>query len=254
MKELVSIIIPSFNKQDFIGECVQSVVDQVYENWELIIIDDASTDLTKNVLNEFDKNIKIKTIYLKKNKGPSFCRNLGVREANGTYVAFLDADDFWTKDKLVDQINFMKNNDYKFTFSDYFTFKGKKTNEIIRKTNITDYFDYQSFMKNSSINTSSMIIKKTILGTTRFKNLRLLEDYVFKCDLLKKGHIAYKLNKCSVSYRLFPDSRSSSKIKNLIHLWKINKNFNKLNFLSNLSSLIGITFNSIKKYGYKKYF
>jgi len=250
MISALTIIIPSYNKKNYITECINSVINQTYEDWRLIIIDDCSTDGSQEVLKKFNTNKKIKIIFLKKNKGPSFCRNLGIRLSFSKYIGFLDADDFWEENKLEDQIKFMKEKTINFSFTDYYTLK---SNDLIKKTNIINEFNYFSFIKNSSINTSTMILEKSIIGCTKFKRLNLLEDYIFKCEILKKGNTAKKINICSTAYRLNDSNRSSDKLKNLIYLWNVNKKYNNLNFLDNLFSVLGIIINSFKKYGLKKY-
>ena len=96
-----------------------------------------------------------------------------------------------------------------------------------------------------------MILTRKIISTKKFKKLKLLEDYLFKCDILKKNIIAFKINESLAFYRILPSNRSSNKMMNLYWLWKINNNFNKLNILENLISILGITINSLKKYGVK---
>ena len=96
-----------------------------------------------------------------------------------------------------------------------------------------------------------MIISRSILGSHRFIKVKLLEDYLFKCKLLRNGNLAKKLNESLATYRILNKSRSSTRIKNLYWLWHINKNYNKFNFFKNLVSVIFISINSIKKYGLK---
>ena len=114
-----------------------------------------------------------------------------------------------------------------------------------------NYFDFESFTKNSSINTTTMIIKRSILKNLKFKKIKLMEDYLFKCRLLRNGNSAQKLNESLATYRILNKSRSSMRLKNLYWLWYINKNYNKFNFFKNLISVIFISINSIKKYGIK---
>jgi len=250
MTSEVTVIIPSFNKKPYISECIKSVINQTYKNWNLIILDDCSNDGTQEFLNQLETNKKVEVILLKKNKGPSFCRNLGLRLTKSKYVAFLDADDFWDSNKLEDQINFMKKENFDFTYTDYYSIRD---NILIKKTNLPSKLNYREFIKNSSINTCTMIIKRALIGTLKFKKLELLEDYIFKCEILKKNVIANKFNFCDTAYRLTDDNRSSNKIKNLLFLWKLNKKFNNLNFFENLISVLSISLNSLKKYGLQKY-
>ena len=96
-----------------------------------------------------------------------------------------------------------------------------------------------------------MVIRRSILGTHRFKKIRLMEDYLFKCQLMKKNNVARKLKENLATYRILTVSRSSQRIRNIFWLWHINKNYNDLNFFKNLLSIICISINSIKKYGFK---
>ena len=96
-----------------------------------------------------------------------------------------------------------------------------------------------------------MIIKRSIIGNLRFRKIKLMEDYLFKCQLLKNNNIATKLNKDLADYRILNKSRSSQRFKNIFWLWHINKNHNKLSFFENLISILCISINSIKKYGFK---
>ena len=128
--ENVDIIIPNYNKGIYLKDCVSSVINQTYKNWFLYIIDDCSTDNSLQILDSFKKNDNIKIVKLNKNKGPSFCRNLGIRISKSKYISFLDSDDYWTDNKLQDQIYFMTKNKYNFTYTDYITIFESKNNPI----------------------------------------------------------------------------------------------------------------------------
>ena len=250
-KPTVDVILPNYNKAQFLEEAINSVINQTYKNWHLFIIDDHSTDNSIKIIKNLQNLKNMTVIKLNKNKGPSFCRNFAMRISKGKYVSFIDSDDSWDNNKLEKQINFMEKNNLKFTYTDYTSFidkNGKK--EKIKKTSIKEYFDFKSFIKNSSINTTTMIISRSILGSHRFKKIKLCEDYLFKCELLKKND-ANKLNENLAYYRISKSSRSSKRLKNIYWLWNINKNYNKLNFVQNLISIFFISINSLKKYGFK---
>ena len=248
----VDVIITNFNKAKFLEECINSVIHQTYKNWKLYIIDDSSSDDSLKIINKFSKLENINIIKLSKNKGPSFCRNYGMRVSKSKYISFLDSDDKWTSEKLSKQIDFMEKNNYYFTYTDYTPFFEKnKKKKFKKRTFIKSFFDYDAFIKNSSINTTTMIIARSILGTQRFKKLTILEDYLFKCELLKKNFIAKKLNEDLAFYRILDRSRSSRRFKNVFWLWYINKRYNKLNIIKNIFSIFCISINSIKKYGIK---
>ena len=119
MDELVSIIMPSYNTAKFISETIESVLEQTYTNWELIIVDDCSTDNTDEVVKSFLSDNRIKYIKNEKNSGAAVSRNRALREAKGKWIAFLDSDDLWLPVKLEKQIAFMKENDYHFSYTNY---------------------------------------------------------------------------------------------------------------------------------------
>ena len=148
----------------------------------------------------------------------------------------------------------MKKNNYLFSYTDYRTFldkEGKKN--FLGKTNILKSFDFKKFTKNSSINTSTMIINRKIIKNVKFRNLKKLEDYIFKCEIFKKNKKlrAFKYSNTTALYRIVKSARSNSKLKNIYYLWKYNNLFNKFNFLENIYSVALISFNSFKKYGLK---
>ena len=251
-KFIVDVILPNYNKFNFLEEAINSVLNQTFKNWKLYIIDDASKDKSFSIIEKFSKQRNITVIKLKKNMGPSFCRNYAIRISSSKYISFIDSDDTWEKTKLEKQIYFMENENLDFSYTDYTPFFEKKGKRIFKKrTYLRDTFNFNSFIKNSSINTTTMIIKRSILGNLRFKKIKIMEDYLFKCRLLKKNYIAKKLNENLATYRILDESRSSKRIKNIFSLWSINKNYNKLNFFENCMSVISISINSIKKYGIK---
>ena len=248
----VDIILPNYNKGKFIEEAINSAINQTYKNWNLYIIDDHSSDNSGEIIDKFSHLKNVTIIKLYKNKGPSFCRNYAMRISKSKYISFIDSDDSWLSDKLEKQITFMEKHNLSFTYTDYTPFFenfGKK--KIKKKTFLKDHFNYRTFIRNSSINTTTMIIARSILGSHRFRKIKLLEDYLFKCKLLKGNNIAKKLDENLAFYRILNKSRSSQRLKNVYWLWHVNKNFNKLNFFDNIISTFFISINSIKKYGIK---
>ena len=248
----VDVIMPNYNKATFIEKAINSVIFQTYKNWRLYIIDDYSSDNSISIIDKFSKLKNISIIKLYKNKGPSFCRNYGIRISDSKYISFIDADDYWDKTKLEKQIYFMEKDGLNFTYTDCILHFQKNEKKSFYKKSVKNSFDYRSFIKNSSINSSSMIISRPILGTTRFKNVRS-EDYLFKCDLLKKNNVAKKLDSYLVYYRIVNKSRSTQKLKNIYWLWYINKHFNKLSYYENLMSVFFNIVNYFIKYGLKRF-
>ena len=247
----IDIIMPTYNKVNYLDDSIKSIIYQSLKNWNLYIIDDNSTDDSLKIINKYSELKNINIIKLKKNKGPSFCRNFGMRLSKSKYISFIDSDDTWDPKKLEKQIRFMEDNNFDFTYTDYTPFFERDGIKKIKKsTSLVESFNFETFIRNSSINTTTMIISRSILKTHRFKKIKLLEDYVFKCGLLINNK-AIKLNENLATYRILNQSRSSQRIRNIYWLWKVNKKFNKLNFLENVLSIFSISLNSIKKYGIK---
>ena len=245
----IDIIIPNYNKAKYLNQCLDSIISQTYKNWKVYLIDDNSKDNSMEIIQKYQNFDNINFFHLKNNKGPSFCRNYGIEKSSSEFLAFMDSDDFWPKEKLEKQINHMIKNNYNFTYTDFnFFFNDNENKASVAKLPL--FFDYKNFIFHSSMSTSSIIISRKSLGDTRFKQVNH-EDYLFKCDVLRKGEIAFKAKDTYVYYRINNNNRSSNKLKNLFSLWNINNNQNKLNFFTNLKSILLISFNSLKKYGWK---
>ena len=245
-KTEVDIILPNFNSSRFIDKTIQSVINQSFKNWKLIIVDDSSDEKTKKKLKKYNLLKKVKVIWLKKNRGAAFCRNLAIKNSKSELIAFLDSDDIWTRNKLKLQIGFMKKNNYEFSYTNYKTFGLKE-----REVKVPPIFSYRKFIHNTSIATSTMIVRRKISRGVKFTDTRVCEDYFYKCSILKKIKYAYCLNKFLTRYQIRNDSLQSNNFKNLYWIWFINKKYNQLNFLKNLISVMLISFNSFKRYGLK---
>ena len=243
----IDIILPNFNSSDYIRETIKSIIDQTFKNWKLIIVDDCSDKKTRTILKKFSKNKRIKIYWLKKNKGAGYCRNYALKKSKSPYLAFIDSDDIWKKDKLETQLRFMENNNYLFTYTNYETF-GKK----IKFISPAKEYDFNKFVNDTSICTSTMIIKRNILKNVEFINSEICEDYFFKCKILKICN-AYCLDDYLTKYRIRKNSLQSSSLKNFYWIWKINRDYNKFNFLENFFSLFFISINSLRKYGFKSF-
>ena len=248
----VDVILPNYNKAEFLEESINSVISQSYKNWKLFIIDDGSKDSSKDIIFKYAKNKNIKVLFLKKNKGVAFCRNLGIRLSNSKYIAFIDSDDFWNKNKLSEQIFFMEESNYEFTYTNYTPFISKNKEKIFKRTVFSpNSFNFHEFIHDTSIGMSSIIIKRSAIGNVRFKKFKICEDYFFKCEILKKNILAKKFDQNTMFYRISKNSLQSNKLRNLYWVWYINKRYNKLSLFQNLKSLLYIIISSIKKYGIK---
>ncbi len=246
----VEIVLPNYNSEKYLADTVDSIINQTFKNWKLTIVDGNSNIATQEILKTYMKHPNINIIRLKRNKKAGFCRNLAIRKSKSDYIAFIDSDDIWDKEKLSKQLDFMVKNKHHFTYTNYQPFKSERNIKLL-EIKPPKYFDFKNFTRNTSIATSTMIIKKSAIGNVRFSNTKICEDYFFKCQILKKVNYAYCLPENLMKYRIRSDSLQSNKIRNLYWIWYINKNYIKMNLINNLLSIICISINSIKKYGFK---
>ena len=247
IKSEIDIILPIYNSEKYIDETINSIFLQSFKNWKLIMVDDASNLATKKKILKYRNNKKIKIYFLPKNKGAAYCRNLAIKKAKSKYLAFIDSDDKWSKNKLKMQLDFMKKNKFDFTYTYYKSF-GLANKKIIPKKRYT----FSTFIKDTSIATSTMMIKRNIVKNIFFTNTEVCEDYFFKCRLLKKVGFAEAVKRYLTFYRVRKGSLQSNRFRNIFWIWKINNYYNKLSLLQNMVSILSISINSIKKYGFKQ--
>ena len=199
---LVTVITPLFNAQDFIGETIESVLDQTYQNWEMIIVDDCSTDNSRDIVKKYEaKESRIKLIELEKNfGGPARPRNVGLDISKGDYLAFLDADDVWLKNKLQVQINEMLVNNLDFTSTDSKFIDDNSIDTIINKHKIVIFFKkikrkatLSDVIKGSFISTSSAIVSKNFISKfDENKDFIGVEDMYLWMKILNEKNVRYK--------------------------------------------------------------
>lgn len=228
-KTLVSIIMPAYNSADFIEIAIDSVIAQTYETWELIVVDDCSTDKTgaivkKKMLNE----PRIRYHRLIANSGAAIARNAAVDMANGKYMAFLDSDDIWFPEKLSKQISFMEQNGYTFTCTSYTKIdeRGNYLNRTIRPRMKRDYY---GVLKTCPGN-STVIYDSEKLGKYKIPHIKKRNDYLMWLQIIKKAKYLYGLNKPLGSHRVRADSISSNKISLVFYHWKIFREMEQLSF------------------------
>ena len=209
---LVSIIMPSWNTGRFIAETIQSVIDQTYPNWELLIVDDCSTDNTDAVVTSF-KDDRIKYLHNEKNSGAALTRNRAMREARGEWIAFLDSDDLWMPEKLEHQIDFMKKNGYCLSYTEY-----EKIDEESKPLNIyvsgPDKVDKHKIYNYDYIGQLTMMYNAKEFGLIQIKDIKKNNDYAIRLQLYKKPETcAYLLKENLAKYRVRKVSISHDKFR-----------------------------------------
>ncbi|WP_416445589.1 glycosyltransferase family 2 protein [Leeuwenhoekiella sp. A16] len=230
-KPLVSVITPLYNGATFLKDAVQSVLAQSYENWELIIIDDASTDesyLVAQALAESDNRITVKK--LSENLGAGNARNQGLAVAKGDYIAFLDADDIWKFSKLEKQIKFMKEHDALICYSDY-DFIAEDGTSLHRKIEALPKIDFTKLLKANYIGNLTAIYNASVLGKEYFSDLRVRQDWGMWLKLIQKAGYAYGISESLATYRVRKGSISANKWNMLKYNFKVYNEVLNFSFL-----------------------
>ncbi|SCI45052.1 glycosyltransferase family 2 protein [Romboutsia sp. 1001713B170207_170306_H8] len=227
---LVSIITPSYNCKRYIQDTIESVIHQTYKNWELIIVDDCSSDNTCEIIEKYaydDKRIRL--IKSKQNSGAAISRNIALSNAKGRFIAYLDADDLWYPQKLEIQINFMLRNNYGFSCASYEVIdnegkpKGKNV-YMIKKV------DYRGFLTNNLLQTVGIMIDTKIVDRKFLimPNMLRRQDAATWLQILKAGNECYGLNEILAKYRRTEGSLSSDKKKAIKGVWYLYRDIEHL--------------------------
>lgn len=246
--ELVSIIMPTYNVGALVIETVSTVIEQSYTNWELLVVDDCSTDNTRELLANLAKqDPRIKCLFSEKNVGAGGSRNIGLSKAQGKYIAFLDSDDLWLPDKLESQIAFMKENSAPICHTS-FSFIDENGHPRKGAVHVSPLVKLEDNLKNTEIGTSTAMIDRTIVGSDfRFSHLRARQDLKLWIELLGKGFTSYGLEKVLVKYRVRSGSVSSNKWKMLYVTFKVYMSTRQLSFTKRVYCYLNYVANAIKK-------
>jgi teichuronic acid biosynthesis glycosyltransferase TuaG len=220
VEDLVSIVMPLYNKQAFLAEAVESVIQQGYSGWELIIVDDGSRDGSLAIAQEYARTEpRIRVVSLTENRGVSHARNIGIAKARGRYLAFLDSDDLWISSKLSVQVKFMKDSSAAFSFSQFrqMTPKGK----FRASARVPRQVTYESLLRGGNpIGCLTVMLDRAKVGEISMPNIRH-EDYVTWLAILKRGHVAFGIKEDLAIYRISPLSVTGDKAQSAIWAWQV---------------------------------
>lgn len=244
--DIVSIVVPVYNAEKFLKDTINSVLEQTYKNWELLLINDCSKDDSKKIAKPFLSD-KIKWIDMQKNGGAALARNKGIDEAKGRYICFLDADDLWDKEKLEKQVNFMIEKDCEFSFTGYeFADENGKPNG--KKVYIPEKINYKQALKNTTIWTSTVMfdmnkLKKDNIYMPNVKS----EDTACWWKVLKKIDNAYGINEILSYYRRTEGTLSSNKFAAIKRIWNLYRNIEKLSLIYSIYCFCCYAFNAVRR-------
>jgi len=245
MGNLISIITPTYNCGQFIDETIKSVINQTYQNWEMIIVDDCSTDNTKEVVGRYlAKDSRIKYYILENNAGAAIARTKAMELAEGQYIAFLDSDDLWFKEKLGRQLSFMIENKYNFTCTAYEHINEQGT--LLNKTvNAKIKTDYNGVLLSCPVGNSSVMYNAKVLGKFVVPNIRKRNDDALWLQILKKEKYIYGMNDVLMRYRVRSNSISSNKLELIKYHWIL---YREIEYLSIMRSVFHICWWVFLKY------
>ncbi len=211
---------PAFNSEKFIRTSLDSVLSQTHRNFELIVIDDFSTDCTKDILNEYKVvDARIKVIYNSANKGVGFSRNCGVRESKGDFIAFIDSDDIWVEDKLEKSLELISSTNCDVVFSSYRIF----SNHIDIGFNfiVPEKIDLEEILKANVIGLSTVVGKRNVFVLNEFSTIWYQEDFQLWVRLLKQNYTFIGLKDVLVFYRNHNGGRSKKYFTVLVDRFRI---------------------------------
>jgi len=243
---LVSVIIPFYKKHQFLKSAIESILNQTYQHFEIIIVHDDPQDSNFKLVEEIKKlDQRILILRNKKNIGAGLSRNVGIDMSSGKYIAFLDADDIWYKDKLYSQINFMEKNNFEFSHTSYEIvdlFEKKISNRIAPPK-----LDYNQLVKSCDIGLSSVILEKKILKNFRFPSLKTKEDFVLWLLLTRSGIKIHSLPQILMKWRKTKNSLSDNFYQKITDGYKVYKYHLNYNFLLSIKSLFILSINFVLK-------
>ncbi|MGG3891250.1 glycosyltransferase family 2 protein [Metabacillus fastidiosus] len=248
-KSLVSIITPAYNASEFISETIDSVKAQTFSNWEMIIVDDCSSDHTREIVRKaVEKDKRIKLIELPQNGGPANARNVAINAAKGDFLAFLDSDDLWLPHKLERQLSFMEEHDIAFSYTMYQMMdqKGEKKVTLIH---VPPSIVYKDLLKNTIIGTLTVMLDKRKTGNIQlFPARNCSEDYGLWLSILAKGITAYGINEELALYRKCENSLSSNKLKSALKTWNTYRKIERLNIFASCWYFMNYSLRALKKH------
>lgn len=242
---LVSIITPTYNCGKYIKETIESVLDQTFSDWEMIIVDDFSTDNSADIAEEYSKvDERIILLRQEKNLGCAKARNRGLKVAKGKYISFLDGDDLLDKNYLQSQISFMKDNGPLITAS-YRRLAPNSVTEFI----VPSSSSYKRTLKGCALSCLTTMYDRSVIGDRFFnEEMRKNEDFAFWLGILKLGYEAKGNKEVLASYRILKTSKSHNKIKFIKHMWYVYRKVEKLNFFYSVHCLFHWALYGLKKY------
>ena len=233
MQDKVTVVTPVWNSEKYIEKTIRSVQDQTYTNWEMIIVDDCSTDCTVEIIEKIARSDnRIKVLQQSVNSGAAKARNRSVLEGQGRFIAYLDADDIWKPEKLEKQVKFMKDNELGFSCASYEVIDDEG-NSLNKYVHMLPKVDYIGFLTNNLLQTVNIMVDTNIINKKylMMPDIRRRQDAATWLQILKAGFECYGLDEILGEYRRTKASLSSNKVKAVRGVWNLYRNIEKLPLL-----------------------
>ena len=243
---LISIIIPFYKKKEFISRCLKSIHNQSYSNYEIILIYDDEDIKDFQYITSF-KKIYRKLLIIKnsKRRGAGEARNIGIKFAKGDYIAFLDSDDVWYRDKLKIQVTQMINNKWDISHTSY---KIINKNNIATNTRRARNLNFNNLIKSCDVGLSSVVMKKSLFNTkVKFPNLKTKEDYVLWLKIAKKGIVIQGISKNLMKWQKSDNSLSSKTLRKLFDGYSVYKMYMNFSMIKSFYLLLVLSINFLIK-------
>lgn len=253
--ELISIVIPVYNASPYLKDTIRTIEEQTYSNWEVIFVDDASTDESLQILQKFKaENLKngrrnrVEILSSTKNKGPAAARNAGIKATKGKYLVFLDADDVWDKNKLKKQLAFQKEKGCAFSFTGY-EFADETATRNGTVVHVPEKISYEEALKNTTISTITVMFDREKIP----EELLLMpencqrEDTATWWNILKHNYTAYGLDEPLSVYRRHAGSHSANKVKAVIGTWRMYREQEGLSIWKTVYYMVHYIYGAVKR-------
>ncbi|MCH5463838.1 glycosyltransferase family 2 protein [Levilactobacillus tujiorum] len=244
---LVSVIMPTFNDSRFVATAIASVLQQTYQHWELVVVNDGSTDDSLQVIEKFHHDGRLKIINQRTNLGVSAARNAGLNVAQGEYIAFIDADDIWYRDKLEREVTLMEREQLPLVYS-YYRIANEEGDVLRAITGLPSRVSYNDLLRSNSIPILTAIVKTEVLRGRQFKQVHH-EDYALWLDLLRSRKItATLLPAVTAVYRVHKHSISGNKVKSAMWTWQLLRRQEKLTIMQTCKNMVYYAISGLAKH------
>lgn len=234
---LVSVIMPTYNCENFLYESIESVLVQSFKNWELIVVDDASSDRSLQIARSFALDTRVQIISMRNNCGSGVARNCGINMAKGKYIAFLDSDDIYSTKKLEHQIQFMESKQLAISCTDFYVCD-EGGHSLYTRSMGQESFNYIDVLTANPIGCSTVMIDRTRIAEIRFPGWRNRQDWGLWLTITKSGHLVHCFQECLTGYRIRRGSVSSNKMVAAWNNWQILRMYEKLDYITAINCFV----------------